>query len=215
MNVRHLILLLVIVKIEEFHGFSSASFATSRRPSPPQSQAFRRVVRLSVARQQGQVDFYMKKSNRRNIELSESFQRISLAFKSFFRAAIQGILLPFAMLYRILFQAVTSFVASFLTALLKDPALNMTLACLVMEGMNQFLTQSDVKSKIFMFQQTMANTEPAMSIAKQTGNDFFHVFVQFLEGIFSPPAPKMNLNDKEEAGVDENESTAASSIMSE
>ena len=81
-----------------------------------------------------------------------------------------------------------------MTAVLTNPDLQKALSHAVMNGINLWLTQDSVKTKLFTFQQTMANTSP--SLANPIGQDFFKVIIEFLEGIFFPDRRQRSIRRK-------------------
>ncbi|GKY90470.1 hypothetical protein MPSEU_000020800 [Mayamaea pseudoterrestris] len=197
MNVSFTCLVLLCLATDT-RAFSSSSFAISSRSS----LHFRRQnFLLHDAALQLQEDFGLNGDNDLQLELidtnedliasGENLKYSSIdSISSISRTVTRIIFLPFTLLFRLLFRAAASFVASFMTAVVTDPALNRALVLIVKEGANSFLTQGNVKSKIATFQETMATTSP--SLAKQSGNDFLRVIIQFLDGLFSPPTRRFN-----------------------
>lgn len=133
-------------------------------------------------------------ASRKHSKLDTQEDNSRVGFLRFTKMAALKLFAPLIYVHRILFQAAASYVASFLAAVISDPTVSKALSQIVTEGMNSFLTQRKVKSKIFTFQQTMSNSAPSMSIAKQTGNDFLRIFTQFLAGLFSPSRPRYDLD---------------------
>jgi hypothetical protein len=114
---------------------------------------------------------------------------------------LHKLLSPISYLYRCLFRAAAAFVASFLTAVIMDPALQRALGLTVKEGMNMWLTQSDVKVKLAAFQTTLSTSSP--SLAKPLGQDFFRVFTNFLQGLFMPWVKGAFMRRQGSTGLDE------------
>lgn len=90
--------------------------------------------------------------------------------------------------------------SAFMTALLIDPGVNHGIANGIKDGMNLWLTQPNVKTKLLKLQQNLSSDE--RSLAKATGEDFPKVLVNFLLGIllqdFDPNGRTEDENEEED-----------------
>ena len=82
---------------------------------------------------------------------------------------------------RSLFRAIVTGIAGVVTAIIIDPAVNRAFAHAMKDGLNLFLTQPTIKTKLLEFQENLSNNEP--SLAKPIGEDFPKLLFNFLSGL--------------------------------
>ena len=82
---------------------------------------------------------------------------------------------------RAMFRSFVSCIAGVVTAIIIDPAVNRAFAHAMKDGLNLFLTQPTIKTKLLEFQDNLSNKEP--SLAKPIGEDFPKLLFNFLSGL--------------------------------
>lgn len=86
-----------------------------------------------------------------------------------------------ASIQRALFRSFVSCIVGVVTAVIIDPAVNRAFAHAVKDGLNLFLTQPTIKTKLLEFQDNLSTKKP--SLAKPIGEDFPRLLFNFLSGL--------------------------------
>jgi hypothetical protein len=84
-----------------------------------------------------------------------------------------------------LFDVTVHITATFMAAVLSHPAVEKAAADTVVEGMNRFLTQSDLDKHMRVMTDTMARSQG--ELAAKAGQDFPKIVGSFLTGLIMPP----------------------------
>ena len=114
-------------------------------------------------------------------------------FLSFITSPIRR---PLAYLGRCFFRFAVYHVSQFTTALLIDPGVNHAIANGIKDGMNLWCTQPNVKDKLVKLQQHLAESG-GPSLAKQTGEGFPKVLVNFVVGLLLQGLDEPNHNSEQ------------------
>lgn len=91
-----------------------------------------------------------------------------------------------AYLYRAIYRLVIKVLAGIVTGILIDPGVKHAAATAVKDGMNMWLTQPKVKTKLLKLQQTLSAKDAenaSQSLAKELGEDFPRALFNFLAGL--------------------------------
>ena len=117
-----------------------------------------------------------------NPNVAKNNQRKHTPFFSSLGTIIRKVFIsPLRHLQRLLFRSATKSVATFITAVVEEPSCNKALASVIMRGCNMVLTSNKLKERLVVAQTTLSNTEP--SLAKLTGEDFFKIVLNFVQGL--------------------------------